>query len=132
MATVYERICEYEKISWFRFNYRGRLNIGAEVAKAWRLRDLWRDQHSTITQSIEIDGSFQVPNYPECFTATIDEIIYYYVVKITTHEKYKKKKKINEKPVAQSLSKTTASVPSDPPKRLRTRKPVPAYTTRKK
>lgn len=66
----------------------------------------------TMTQSVEPGGTFMVKNYPDSFTETIDNCIAEYVQKVLSKPKKKSPQKIDTK-------------------RQRTRKPVPAYTTKK-
>lgn len=119
MATVYERICEYEKTNRFRFTAQGKKNVGSHTHRAW----LESGNEGTLpyVESIEPAGTFQVLNYPDHFTENIDEIIRWYVNR--AYQLYLKK--ISEKP-RQATPQILASEPQK--KRPRKRIPIPAYT----
>lgn len=112
MATVYQRVAEYQKTHRFRFNTKGLGNLGMIVGN--RFRDIQEMAQYSIVESIEPGGTFMVKDYPDSFTPEIDKCIAEYVAKVIANPK--------KKPPAKSIP---------PPKKQRTRKPVPVYTTRK-
>lgn len=128
--TVYQRICEFEKNNWFRFSQQGKLNIGAHIKKSWNAV-AHHNPTLEFVESKEPEGIFQVPNYPDYFTLSIDAMIADYVIRITTPRPRKEPPKKVEKPKQMKHDLPPKTATSEP-QRKRTRKPVPVFTTRKK
>lgn len=122
MPTVYQRLAQFEKKSYgFKFPLRHKLNIGAFVKKEWN--KIEADHVLFLEWSQEPEGTFHVPCYPEYFAPQMDEIIADYVARITAPKPKKISTKVVEKPPPPIPQKE---------RKIRTRKPVPVFTTRKK
>lgn len=113
MATIYQRVTEFQKTHHFRFNLKGLGNLGMIVGNRYRAIHGPIITYS-MTQSIEPEGTFMVKDYPDSFTSEIDKCIAEYVAKVIANPK--------KKPPAKSIP---------PPKKQRTRKPVPAFSLKK-
>jgi len=125
MATVYERLLIYSKLTRFKFKFpQVHSNfIGAEIAKHYRA-NFGDTKDLPVVESVEeFDNTkftFNVFSYPDHFTGIMDAIIVGYVKRIT------KPKNIIEKPIAENLSRTDPISSFSPPKKLRKRKPIQA------
>jgi hypothetical protein len=116
MSTVYQRICEFEKRHWFRFNQQGMLHVGVEIKREFL--KIYQGHLLPIVDSIEPGGTFKVFDYPDFYTSRMDEKIADYVTRVVTP----KTKRIVEKPAYPE--------PKEKPTRTRKRIPInkPAYS----